>query len=137
MMRTEAHEAAAATPRSVVAPAYKRKYAEREAAMLRRPKGVARKVLARGSGDWLTVELAKLTNDPKTGTTDIATFEAILDANGVAHAHWNRTTKGWQGRLKMTGTLAMRRVVAEDGEVVLSDGATIPAPRSWVAKHSH
>lgn len=130
-------EAAIETPRSVVRPEYKARYAERERAMVRRPKGIARKVLARGSGDWLTLEMAKLTNDPKSGKVDVPTLEAILDANGIDHSHWNRTTRGWQGRLKMTGTLALRKPVAEDGELVLPDGSTITAPKVWIAKHLH
>jgi predicted deacylase len=126
-----------ALPNSVVKGAYKTKYRQRAEAMARKPKGVPAKALRRMTGDWLAIELAKLTLDPKTAKIDVAAFEAVLDANGVAHAHWNRTTKGWQGRLRMTGRLALQRVVAEDGELVLPDGATIAAPRSWVAKHQH
>lgn len=131
-------EAAAAieTARSVVKSTYKRRYAEREAAMQRRPKGVSRKALARSNADWLAVELAKLTLDEKSRIV-VPAFEAILDANGVAHAHWNRTTKGWQGRLRMTGRLALQRVVAEAGELALPDGSTVAAPRSWIAKHAN
>lgn len=129
-------EAAISTPRSVVASTYKRRYAEREAAMQRRPKGVSRKALARSSADWLAVELAKLVLDDKARLV-VPSLEAILDANGVAHAHWNRTTKGWQGRLRMTGRLALQRVVAEAGELTIPGGEAIPAPRAWVAKHAH
>jgi hypothetical protein len=129
-------EAAIATPKSVVRSGYKAKYAEREAAMQRRPKGVSRKALARSSGDWLAIELAKLVLDEKSRLV-IASYEAILDANGVPHAQYSRDTKGWQGRLRMSTRLALQRVVAEDGELVLPDGATIAAPRAWVAKHQH
>lgn len=129
-------EAAISTPRSVVASTYKRRYAEREAAMQRRPKGVSRKALARSSADWLAVELAKLVLDDKARLV-VPNLEAILDANGVAHAHWNRTTKGWQGRLRMTGRLALQRVVAEAEALVLPNGSLIAAPRAWVAKHAH
>ena len=135
ILETEA-EAAIATPKSVVQSSYKRKYAEREAAMVRRPKGVSRKALARSSGDWLALELAKLVLDERSNLV-VSAFEAVLDANGVLHAHWNRTTKGWQGRLRMTGRLALQRVVAEDGELVLPSGETIAAPRAWVAKYAH
>ena len=129
-------EAAIALPRSVVASSYKRKYAEREAAMAKRPKGVSRKALARSSADWLAVELAKVVLDQRSKLV-VASFEAVLDANGVKHAHWNRTTPGWQGRLRMTGRLALQRVVAESGELVLPDGTILAAPRSWVAKHAN
>lgn len=131
-------EAAAAidTPKSVVKSGYKAKYAEREAAMQRRPKGVSRKALARSSGDWLAIELAKLVLDDKSKLV-VAKYEAILDANGVPHAKYSRATKGWQGRLRMSTRLALQRVVAEDGELVLPDGATIAAPRTWCAKHAN
>lgn len=124
------------TPRSVVNPSYKRKYAEREAQMQRRPKGVSRKALARSSSDWLAVELAKLVLDDKSKLV-VAKYEAILDANGVEHAKYKRVGKGWEGRLRMSTRLALQRVVADAGELVLSDGATIAAPRAWCAKHVH
>jgi hypothetical protein len=121
---------------SVVKSAYKRRYAEREAAMTRRPKGVSRKALARSTGDWLAVELAKLVLDEKSKLV-VARYEAILDANGIAHSQYKREGKGWEGRLRMSTRLALQRVVAEDGELVLADGATIAAPRAWCAKHQH
>lgn len=118
-------------PRSVVKAAYKAKYAEREAAMKRRPKGLSRKVLARCNGDWLALELARYTLDEK-GELIVALFEQVLDENGVKHSHWNRTTKGWQGRLRMTGRLALQRVVAEAGALVV-DGEKHDAPKAWIA----
>lgn len=126
-----------ARARSVVKTAYKAKYALR-ALTARKPKDVSRKVVARSCGDWLAMEIAKRCISGKANTLDVAAFEAILDANGIAHSHWNRTTKGWQGRLRMTGRLALQRVVAEaDGELELADGSTIVAPRTWVAQHTH
>ena len=110
--------------------------AEREAAMTRRPKGVSRKALARSNGDWLAIELAKLVLDERSKLV-VARYEAILDANGVPHAKYKREGKGWEGRLRMSTRLALQRVVAEDGELVLPDGATIAAPRAWVAKHAN
>lgn len=132
----EQAEQDAALPRSVVAPSYKRLYAER-ALSARLPKGVNRKVAARSNGDWLAMTIAKECIVGKT-TLDLDRFCALLDANGVKHAHWNRTTKGWQGRLRMTGRLALQRVVAEaDGELSLPDGSIVTAPKAWVAKHTH
>lgn len=121
--------------RSVVASSYKATYAERAAASRGR-KTVSKKVEARSCGDWLALEIAERC---VVGTTlSIPAFEAVLDANGVAHAHWNRTSRGWQGRLRMTGRLALQRVVAEaDGELALPDGTTTKAPRNWVAKYTH
>lgn len=144
-MTTKTNEAAAiaataledaARARSVVKPAYKLGYAAR-ALEARLPKGVSRKVAARSCGDWLALTIAKLCIVGKN-TLDVDKFEALLSANGVAHEHWNRTTKGWQGRLRMTGRLALQRVVAEaEGELELADGSTLVAPKSWVAKYTH
>ena len=123
---------------SVVKGAYKAKYAERALAMTRKPKDVALKALKRSCADWLAIELARRTlTEGKKPQLIVDAFEAILDANGVPHRHWNRTTKGWQGRLRMTGRLALQRVVAEAGELALADGSTLPAPKVWIAKHSH
>ena len=123
-------------PRSVVAVGYKTKYAERGASLARKPKGVATKVLQRGCNDWMHHEIAKLCNDEK-GKLRVGTFEALLEANGIEnHKTWNRTTKGWEGRLRMSGSMVLRRVVAEaDGEMVLPDGATAKAPHNWVVKN--
>lgn len=123
-------------PHSVVKGEYKVRYAQRAVAMARKPKDVPLKALKRSNSDWLAIELAKRTLDAKAKLV-VPSLEAILDANGVKHSHWNRTTKGWQGRLRMTGRLALQRVVAEAGELVLPDGATIAAPRVWVAKHAN
>lgn len=122
-------------PHSVVKGLYKRRYAERAEAMVRKPKGVPLKALKRTAADWLAIEVAKRTLTDKAVLV-VPSLEAILDANGVAHRHWNRTTKGWQGRLRMTGGLALRRVVAEAGELALPDGSTIPAPKSWVDRYA-
>jgi hypothetical protein len=126
-------EASVSLPRSVVRPGYKQRYIERAEALQRKPMGVSMKALKRMTGDWLAIELAKLTLDPKSKLV-VASFEAVLAANGVKYDHWNRTSKGWQGRFRMTGRLALQRVVAEAGELAVPNGAAIAAPRSWVAK---
>lgn len=118
---------------SVVALGYKQKYAARAAARERKVPGVSAKALKRSSQDWLALLLAKATLVEKD-KIDIAKFEEILDENGVAHSHWNRTTAGWQGRLRMTGRLALNRVIVETGFVTIG-GQEIPAPRSWIAAH--
>lgn len=121
---------------SVVKAGYKVKYRERADAMTDRPEGVPLKALRRTTGDWLGLELAKLVLDAKAKLV-VAELEAILDANGVDHARWNRTSKGWQGRLRMSGRLALQRVVAAQGELRLPNGKPIAAPRQWVAQHTH
>lgn len=122
--------------RSVVKPTYKLKYAQRVVDGARGKKGVSKKAQARSCGDWLALELAALTLDEKN-RLDVDAFCAILTANGVKHDHWNTTTKGWQGRFRMTGRLALQRVVAAEEQLFLADGTAIAAPRSWVAKHQH
>jgi hypothetical protein len=123
--------------RSLVDGTYKAKYAHRASEMQRLPKGVSRKAAARSCGDWLAMTIAAICLDERNKLV-VDRFEALLSANGVAHAKWNRTTKGWQGRLRMTGRLALQRVVAEaQGELEMPDGSTIVAPKSWTAKHAH
>jgi hypothetical protein len=90
----------------------------------------------RGCNDWLQNTLAPLTLN-EFGKLRVAEFEAILDANGVKHAHWNRTTNGWQGRLRMSGGIALRTKVAEQYGLMLPDGELIEAPVEFCDKHMH
>ena len=124
-------DAQIALPRSVVGRAYKIRYKERAIAEGRR--GKAHK---RCNGDWLALELMAQTLDDKEKLI-VSELEAILTANGIKHEGWNRTTNGWQGRLRMTGRMALQRKVAETGVLVLADGETLEAPADWVAKHTH
>lgn len=52
-------------------------------------------------GDELAVLLNNLCLTKKG--IDLPRFEHICEANGVDLSKYNRTTKGWQGRLRMTG----------------------------------
>jgi hypothetical protein len=106
--------------KSVVGESYKKRYAERGN--------------ARGCGDWLQNTLAPLTLDA-AGKLRVEEFEAILDANGVRHAHWNRTTPGWQGRLRMSGGMALRTKVANAAYLFLPDTDGIEAPVDFCDKH--
>lgn len=128
-------EASVSLPRSVVKPTYKLRYLDRANAMARKPKGVPTKALKRSSCDWLAVELAKLVLDPKAKLV-VGQFDAVLEANGVDPAKWNRTSKGWQGRLRMSGRLALEPIVAAEGVLHVPGGEAIPAPRQWVAAHT-
>ncbi len=125
-------------PGSVVRGEYKAKYRQRARERAKKPSGVAQKALERSNGDWLAVELARRTlTEGKKPSLRVAEFEAILDANGVKHLHWNRTTPGWQGRLRMTGRLALQRIVAESGELIVGPDEVLTAPKNWCAKHSN
>lgn len=113
---------------SVVRHAYKAKYAERAVAA-----GLGRKAAQRSAWDWLAQTLAGecLGAGDKI---DIGKFLAILEANGVDHSRWQNRSKGWEGRLRMTGRLALQKVVAEKMELALPDGEVLVAPAEWVAK---
>jgi len=113
---------------SVVKNDYKTKYRSRA-----REAGIARKAAKRSCWDWLASTLAGecLVGKDKI---DIQKFLQVLDANGVDHSKWQNRSKGWEGRLRMTGRLALQRVVAEAGTLALPDGETLEAPAEWVAK---
>lgn len=123
-----------ARPRSVVNPSYKRKYAER-AKTRRLPKEVSRKAIARSNSDWLAIQLAARVLDEKR-RLKVPELEAILDANGVKHDHYSRTSKNWQGRLRMSGGMALRTIVANNGFLMLPDGTNVEAPSSFCALYS-
>jgi len=113
---------------SVVKPKYKHRYAERAVEA-----GLKRKAAQRSSWDWLAQTVAGECLDKKD-RLDVARFLALLDANGVDHSKWTNRNKGWEGRLRMTGRLALQRVVAEAGTLQTVDGETLEAPAEWVAK---
>lgn len=122
---------------SVVKSSYKIKYRDRA-----RANGIRGKAAKRSAWDWLAQELAAatLTKDAKL---KVEAFLDILEANGVAYNHWlyeedgtPKMTKGWEGRLRMTGRLALQRVVAETGVLKFSADPEDykEAPAEWVAK---
>lgn len=117
--------------RSVVAPVYKRRYHDR-AEHAKLPKGTDRKVIARSCGDWLAVNLARLTVVKRK--SDRAAFKAILSANGIESDQWEHLDNG---RFRMTGGLALRRAIVDnDGVLNLPEGEPLVAPKSWVAAHT-
>jgi hypothetical protein len=72
-------------------------------------------------GDALAVLLNSLCNN-KAGT-NLEIFEKICKANGVDLSKYNRTGKGWQGRLRMTGrNLLSKRVAENNGYLVMPEG---------------
>lgn len=118
-------------PASVVRSAYKVRYRDRA-----RAAGIRGKAAKRSAWDWLAQQLAGevLTKEAKI---DIGKFVAVLAANGEPDAltRWPNRSKGWEGRLRMTGGLWLRTVVAEANELRLPDGETLVPPAEWVAKH--
>jgi hypothetical protein len=114
---------------SVVRSTYKHRYAERAANA-----GLG-KVAQRSCWDWLAQELAA---ECLVGSKiDIGRFCRTLEANGIDHSRWNNRSKGWEGRLRMTGRLALQKVIAEQGHLKTIEGAEIEAPTDWIAKHTH
>lgn len=125
------HPTAVTVSKSVVAPKFKARYRER-AATAKLPKGTDRRVIARSCGDWLAVNLARLTTEKRKANR--AAFAAILSANGIDYSNWEHLDNG---RFRMTGGLALRRVIVDnDGDLKLADGSTLHAPRAWVAAHT-
>lgn len=122
-------EADIAKQNSVVKTAYKTKYRDRAI-----ENGVTRKAAKRSAWDWLAETLAGECLVGKKDRIDIDRFLAILTANGVDHSKWQNRSKGWEGRLRMTGRLALQRVVAEAGHLLTPDGEQLVAPAEWVAK---
>jgi hypothetical protein len=120
-----------AKQRSVVATHYKARYAERAVAA-----GTKRKAAQRSAWDWLAQSIAGECLGEKDRIS-IERFLALLDANGVDHSRWQNRSKGWEGRLRMTGRLALQRVVAEAGVLLTADGEELEAPAEWVAKYSN
>ena len=114
---------------SVVKTSYKKTYAARAAEA-----GLG-KIAQRSCWDWLAQTLAgEVLVD---GKLHEAKLRSLLDANGVRHEHWQNRSKGWEGRLRMTGRLALQKVVAAKGVLQTADGETLEAPAEWVAKHTH
>jgi len=116
---------------SVVAPKYKHRYANRAVAS-----GLKRKAAQRSSWDWLAQTIAAICLDERDHLV-VDAFLALLDANGVDHSRWTNRSKGWEGRLRMTGRLALQRVVAEAEVLLTADGEELVPPAEWVAKHAN
>jgi len=117
---------------SCVQVAYKTRYAERAVAA-----GTKRKAAQRSCWDWLAQTIAGECLVGKD-RIDIDKFRALLVANGLEEKPWwNTRTKGWEGRFRMSGRLALQRVVAEAGVLLTTDGDELVPPTEWVAKHTH
>lgn len=72
-------------------------------------------------GDDLAILLNNICQN-KAGT-NLELFEAICAANDVDLARYNRTKKGWQGRLRMTGrNLLAKKIIKQGGVVKMPPG---------------
>jgi len=86
-------------------------------------------------GDELAVLLNNLCLN-KAGI-NIQLFEEICKANGVKLGRYDRTTRGWQGRLRMTGRNLLTKQLKSNGGVLLMPEGMHPESyklsQDWVA----
>jgi len=112
---------------SVVAAKFKDKYLANA-----RLNGIPGKAAKRSNWDWLSQQIAGYCLDDKHKIS-IERFLSVLDANGVDHSKWTNRNKGWEGRLRMTGRVALQKVVANKEQLVLGENVAIP-PAEFVAR---
>jgi hypothetical protein len=123
---------------SVVKGKFKQRYAENAALI-----GDKRKQVKRSNWDWLAQMLAAFCLNDKGGKIDIGAFIDILDANGVDHSNWGGSplsdkpkTKGWEGRFRMTGRVALQKIVANAGMLKWpGDQEPSAAPAEWCGRY--
>jgi hypothetical protein len=72
-------------------------------------------------GDWLAEFLNDMCIPVESKETDLVRFESICNANGVSLAKYNRTSNGWQGRLRMTGRNLLKAVVVRQMFILVPD----------------
>lgn len=86
-------------------------------------------------GDWLATIIDNICKN--NAGFDLELFEAVCNANGVSLAKYNRETKGWRGRLRMTGRNLLAKIVFINGELRLPEtingGEPYKAPGDWKA----
>jgi hypothetical protein len=120
-----------ALPHSVVKPDYKAKYKARAMAL-----GLKGKAAKRTNGDWLGEQMRKLVLDKKEKLI-VERLEEICEANGLdgIRERWPNQNKGWEGRLRMTASLVLRKIVADQGYLALPDGGQLEAPADFIARN--
>lgn len=115
-------------PNSVVKDKFKTRYIENAKAG-----GFTGKAAKRSSWDWLAQTIAEQCLVEKE-KIDIGRFTDLLDANGVDHSRWTNRNKGWEGRFRMTGRVALQKIVAANGVLKTMTGEVVP-PAEWIAKY--
>jgi hypothetical protein len=114
---------------SVVKDKFKVKYIENA-----RANGIPGKAAKRSNWDWLSQQLATFCLNDKH-SIDIGAFKDVLDANGVDHSRWTSQTRGWEGRFRMTGRVALQKVVANAGVLKWPTGSESEAPAEFIEKY--
>jgi len=117
-------------PNSVVKDKFKVKYIENA-----RAQGIPGKAAKRSNWDWLSQQLATFCLNDKH-SIDIGAFTDVLEANGVDHSRWTNRNRGWEGRFRMTGRVALQKVVANSGVLKWPTGEPTPAPADFVEKYN-
>jgi hypothetical protein len=126
---TEIDEEAEKEARSVVADKFKTKYIENARAL-----GIPGKAAKRSNWDWLSQQIASACLDDKHKIR-IDDFVAILEANGVDHSKWTNRNKGWEGRFRMTGRVALQKIVANGNVLKFPDGGELVPPADFVDRY--
>jgi hypothetical protein len=116
-------------PNSIVKDKFKVKYIENAIAT-----GATHKAAKRSNWDWLAQTLAAACLS-EGGKLEIGAFTDILDANGVDHSRWTNKNRGWEGRFRMTGRVALQKVVANAGVLKTPAGSEIEAPAEWRTRY--
>jgi len=117
-----------AKPNSVVHVKFKQKYLDNARAL-----GIPGKAAKRSNWDWLAQQIAAQCLDGKHKIS-ISCFLELLDANGVDHSRWTNRSKGWEGRLRMTGRVALQKIVANNGFLYCNGGTIAEAPADFIAQ---
>jgi hypothetical protein len=116
-------------PSSVVKDVFKNRYIANA-----RENGIKGKAAKRSNWDWLAQQIAMVClNDNHSIRMD--DFVALLDANGVDHSRWVNRNRGWEGRFRMTGRVALQRIVADKGELKYPNGDVAMAPMEFILKY--
>jgi hypothetical protein len=113
---------------SAVKPKYKIKYKMRAIAA-----GDKGKAMKRSNGDWLSRRMKELCLDKKEKLI-VSNLVAVCEANGLdgIEERWPNKNNGWEGRLRMTACLVLRKIVADNGFLMLPDGTQLEAPADFV-----
>ena len=116
-------------PNSIVKDRFKKRYIANAVAL-----GETSKAAKRSNWDWLSQQIAVQCLDEK-GKLRVDDFLELLDLNGVDWSRWTNRNKGWEGRLRMTGRVALQRKVLDRGKLVFKMGESLP-PVEWIIKNT-
>jgi hypothetical protein len=89
-------------------------------------------------GDELAVFLEARKLEAKTEAEWHEDYLAILDANAVDASSYDRTNRGWFGRLRMSTGITLRRTVAKQGTLKMPKGlkAQFKPSAAFIAKNT-